>query len=235
VLVLGATSAIAQGAARIWAHRGATLHLIARNQARLAAVAEDLRARGATVELSVQDLNDASMHEALAQTAPDVVLIAQGIQGDPRTVDFDPAAAEMVLRTNFLAPVQFLTLIAPRLRPGATIAVISSVAGDRGRSKPGGVYAASKAGLDAYLSALRQRLAKSGVRVLTVKPGYVDTPMTANHLPKNALFVSADTVGKGIVRAIDRGADVVYLPWFWRFILLIVRMVPESIFKKLSF
>jgi decaprenylphospho-beta-D-erythro-pentofuranosid-2-ulose 2-reductase len=235
VLVLGATSAIAQGAARIWAARGVTLHLVARNEARLLAVADDLRVRGATVEVSAQDLNDASKHEALARTEPDVVLVAQGIQGDPRDVDFQPDAAELVLRTNFLAPVQLLTLIAPRLKAGSTIAVISSVAGDRGRNKPGGVYSASKAGLAAYLSALRQRMSKAGVRVLTIKPGYVDTPMTANHLPKNALFASADAVGRGIVRAVDRGADVVYLPWFWRFILLIVRAVPESIFKKLAF
>jgi decaprenylphospho-beta-D-erythro-pentofuranosid-2-ulose 2-reductase len=235
VLVLGATSAIAQGAARVWAARGATLHLIARNEKHLQAVAEDLRARGGTVTISVQDLNDASKHEALAQTAPDVVLIAQGIQGDPKTVDYQPEAAELVLRTNFVAPVQFLTLIAPRLAPGATIAVISSVAGDRGRNKPGGVYAASKAGLNGYLSALRQRMAKSGVRVLTIKPGFVDTPMTANHLPKNALFASAEAVGRGIVKAVDGNADVVYLPWFWSLIMILVRSIPERLFKKLSF
>jgi decaprenylphospho-beta-D-erythro-pentofuranosid-2-ulose 2-reductase len=235
VLVLGATSAIAQGAGRVWAARGVTLHLVARHEARLMAVADDLRTRGATVEVTVQDLNDASKHEALAATDPDVVLLAQGIQGDPKTVDYQPEAAELVLRTNFVAPVQFLTLIAPRMRPGTTIAVISSVAGDRGRNKPGGVYSASKAGLAGYLSALRQRLGKSGVRVITVKPGFVDTPMTANHLPKNALFASADAVGRGIVRAVDRGAAVVYLPWFWRFILVVVRAIPESLFKRLSF
>ncbi|HEX4386783.1 MAG TPA: SDR family NAD(P)-dependent oxidoreductase [Myxococcales bacterium] len=235
VLVLGATSAIAQGAARVWAARGVTLHLVARHEARLLAVADDLRTRGATVEVTVQDLNDASKHEALAATDPDVVLVAQGIQGDPKTVDYQPDAAELVLRTNFVAPVQFLTLIAPRMRPGTTIAVISSVAGDRGRNKPGGVYSASKAALSGYLSALRQRLGKAGVRVITIKPGFVDTPMTANHLPKNALFASPDVIGRGIVRAVDRGAAVVYLPWFWRFILVIVRAIPESLFKRLSF
>ena len=235
VLVLGATSAIAQGAARVWAARGVTLHLVARHEARLQAVADDLRTRGATVTISVQDLNDASKHEALLRTEPDVVFLAQGIQGDPKTVDYQPEAAELVLRTNFVAPVQFLALIAPRMKAGSTIAVITSVAGDRGRNKPGGVYSASKAGLTAYLSALRQRLHGSGVRVISIKPGYVDTPMTANHLPKPALFASADVVGRGIVRAVDRGVSVVYLPWFWRFILVIVRAIPESFFKRLRF
>jgi short-subunit dehydrogenase len=234
VLVLGATSAIAQAAARVWAARGATLHLVGRNEARVTAVADDLRARGATVAISVQDLNDVSRHAELLALSPDVVLIAQGVQGDPQAVDADPAAAELVLRTNFVAPVQLLTLLAPKLAAGATIAVISSVAGDRGRAKPGAVYSASKAGLDAYLSAMRQRLAKAGVRVVTVKPGFVDTPMTAG-VPKNALFASSEVVGRGIVKAVDGGADVVYLPWFWRFILLVVRSVPERLFKKLSF
>lgn len=232
--MLGATSAIAQAAAREWAGRGATLHLVARNEARLNAVADDLRARGGTVTTSAQDLNDASKHAALA-VDPDVVLLAQGIQGEAAAVDGDPAAAELVLRTNYLAPVQILTLLAPKMRPGTTIAVITSVAGDRGRAKPGAVYSSSKAGLDAYLSGLRQRLMQSGVRVVTVKPGYVDTPMTANHLPKNALFVKPEVTGRGIVKAVDRGADVVYLPWFWRPILALVRAVPERVFKKLSF
>lgn len=234
VLVLGATSAIAQAASREWAARGATLHLVARNQARLLAVAADLRARGATVITSAQDLNDGSKHAALA-VDPDVVLLAQGIQGEAATVDGDPAAAELVLRTNYLAPVQILTLLAPKMRPGTTLAVITSVAGDRGRAKPGAAYSSSKAGLDAFLSGLRQRLAKAGVRVLTVKPGYVDTPMTANHLPKNALFVKPEVIGRGIVKAVDRGRDVVYLPWFWRPVLALVRAIPERVFKKLSF
>jgi short-subunit dehydrogenase len=233
VLVLGATSAIAQAAARVWAARSASLHLVARSESRLLAVADDLRARGATVTTSVQDLNDAVRHAALAGEW-DVVLLAQGIQGEAAHVDADPVAAELVLRTNYVAPVQILTLLAPRLHPGATIAVITSVAGDRGRARPGAVYSSSKAGLDAFLSGLRQRLVGRGVRVLTIKPGYVDTPMTANHLPKNALFVKPDVIGRGIVKAVDRGADVVYLPWFWKLILAVIRAIPERIFKKLS-
>jgi short-subunit dehydrogenase len=239
VLILGATSAIAQAAARVWAGRGAELLLVARNGERLTAVADDLRTRGGKALTLVQDLNDDAQHEALVENAlvalgsVDVVLLAQGLLGDPAVRDADPAAAELVLRTNLLAPVRLLTLLSQRLRAGACIAAISSIAGERGRSKVG-VYGASKAGLDSFLSALRQRLRERGVRVLTVKPGFVDTPMTFA-MKKNALFASPASVGRGIVRAVDRGKDVVYLPWFWRFIMLMVRAIPETLFKRLSF
>ena len=235
VLVLGATSAIAQAAARVWASRGAELFLVARSAGKLQAVADDLRTRGGKVETALQDLDDASLHAALAEraTGADVVLLAHGVLGDPGITDVDPAAAERVLRTNLVGPVQLLTLIAPRLQSGACIAALSSVAGDRGRAN-NGVYGASKAGLDAFLSALRQRLARAGVRVLTLKPGLVDTPMTAG-MPKSALFVSAEVVGRGIVQAVDAGREVVYLPWYWRFVMLVIRAIPERVFKRLKF
>jgi short-subunit dehydrogenase len=233
ILVLGATSAIAQAAARIWAARGDELFLVARNPGRLSAVADDLRTRGAKVETVAQDLDEAALYAPLVERAGrlDVVLLAHGVLGD--ATDTDPVAIGHVLRTNLVGPVQLLTLLAARLQKGACVAAISSVAGDRGRAK-NGVYGASKAGLDAFLSALRQRLSKAGVRVLTLKPGFVDTPMTAA-MPKSPLFTSAESVGRGLVRAVDRGSDVVYLPWWWRFIMLVTRSIPERIFKKLSF
>jgi decaprenylphospho-beta-D-erythro-pentofuranosid-2-ulose 2-reductase len=238
VLVLGATSAIAQAAARVWAKRGAELFLVARNGARLSAVAEDLTARGAKVLTLAQDLDDASLHEGLVENAlmalgePDVVLLAQGVMGDPAEAG-DPAAAERVLRTNLVAPVQLLGLLAQRLRAGASIAAISSVAGDRGRAK-NGVYGASKAGLDAFLSALRQQQRARGVQVVTLKPGFVDTPMTAG-MRKSPLFASAASVGSGIVRAIDRKRDVAYLPGWWRYVMALVRAIPETFFKRMKF
>jgi len=234
VVVLGATSAIAQAAARVWAERGASLLLVGRDPAKLAAVADDLRTRGGVVEVHVQDLN--AGHEPLvaAMGAPDVVLLAQGILGDAQKRDTDPDFAELVLRTNLVAPARLLTLLAPRLPAGACIAALTSVAGDRGRARVG-VYGASKAGLDSLLSALRQRMQPSGVRVLTLKPGFVDTPMTAA-LPHTPLYASAARVGGGIVRAVDSGRDgVVYLPWWWRFVMLVVKALPESVFKRLSF
>jgi short-subunit dehydrogenase len=239
VLILGATSAIAQAAARVWAARGAELFLVARNGGRLTAVADDLRARGGKPLTLVQDLNDHAQHEALLENALmalgsiDVVLIAQGLLGDPAERDKDPELAELILRTNLVAPVRLLTLLSGKLRAGACIAAISSIAGERGRAKVG-VYGASKAGLTSFLSALRQRLRERGIRVLTVKPGFVDTPMTAA-MKKTALFASPASVGRGIVRAVDGGKDVVYLPWFWRYIMMVVRALPESLFKRLSF
>lgn len=235
-VIFGATSAIAQETARILSARGASLFLVARNEAQLATVAADLRTRGASeVTAVVADLNDLARHPALVAEAGafDLLLIAHGVLGDPATTDHDVAAAELVLRTNLVSPVSLLTLAAEGARRGACLAAISSVAGDRGRAK-NGVYGTSKAGLDAFLSALRQRLAIRGVRVLTLKPGFVDTPMTAG-LPKGPLFASASQVARGIVRAVDRGSEVVYLPGYWRLIMFIIRSVPEAIFKKLKF
>jgi len=232
--VLGATSAIAQAAARVWAERGEELVLVGRDPEKLAAVADDLRTRGGQVETVVQDLTEdqAPLVERLGAT--DVTLIAHGMLGDPQRRDLDPDHAEVILRTNLIAPVRFLTLLAPRLQRGACIAALSSVAGDRGRAKVG-VYGASKAGLDSFLSALRQRLQSAGVRVLTLKPGFVDTPMTAG-LTKTPLFSSAAQIGSGIVHAVDSQRDgIVYLPWWWRLIMLVVKALPERVFKKLGF
>ena len=234
VLVLGATSAIAQAAARLWAERGDELLLVGRDAAKLAAVADDLRTRGGTVATLVQDLNEDQ--GALAEKAgeAEVVLVAQGILGDAHRRDTDPDTAELVLRTNLVGPVRLMTLLAPRLRRGACIAALSSVAGDRGRAKVG-VYGASKAGLDSFLSALRQRLSPAGIRVLALKPGFVDTPMTAA-LPKTALFATPAQIARGIVRAVDSGRDgVVYLPWWWRLIMLAIKALPERVFKRLKF
>jgi decaprenylphospho-beta-D-erythro-pentofuranosid-2-ulose 2-reductase len=236
VLVLGATSAIAQQVARLYAARRASLFLVARNRERLSAVADDLRVRGASVETAVADLDDASLHaDLIARAAPlDIVLFAHGVLGDPQQTTRDARAAVEVLSTNLLAPVSLLTHAAQRMeeqRSGCLVA-LSSVAGDRGRaSNP--VYGASKAGLSAYLSGLRNRLSRTGVHVVTVKPGFVDTPMTA-HVPKNPLFASPERVARDVVRAVDRHRDVVYTPWWWRFVMLVVRLVPERIFKRLS-
>jgi decaprenylphospho-beta-D-erythro-pentofuranosid-2-ulose 2-reductase len=234
VLVLGATSAIAQAAARIWAERGEELLLVARDASKLAAVADDLRTRGGTVATLEHDLNEDAAGLVAQVGAPDVILLAQGMLGDPNRRDRDPDHAELILRTNLVSPVRLLTLLAPALPAGACIAALSSVAGDRGRAKVG-VYGASKAGLDSFLSALRQRLQASGVRVLALKPGFVDTPMTAA-LPKTPLFASPAQIGRGIVRAVDSGRDaVVYLPWWWRLIMLAIKALPERVFKRLKF
>ncbi|HWE23510.1 MAG TPA: SDR family oxidoreductase [Myxococcales bacterium] len=236
VLVLGATSAIAQQVARLYAARRASLFLVARNPERLNAVADDLRVRGGSVETVVANLDDPALHaDLIARAAPlQVVLLAHGVLGDPQRTGRDARAAIEVLETNLIAPVSLLTQAAQRMeeqRSGCLVA-LSSVAGDRGRAS-NAVYGASKAGLTAFLSGLRNRLSRTGVRVVTVKPGFVDTPMTA-HLPKNPLYASPERVARDVVRAIDRGRDVVYTPWWWRFVMLVIRLIPERIFKRLS-
>ena len=240
-VILGATSAIAEQVARLYAARGASLLLVGRNAARLGAVAADLRLRGAArVEARVQDLDEVAAHAALAAEAEallgpvDLVLVAQGALGDPAAYAADPGAAAAVLHTNLVAPASLLTAFAARLarRGAGTLVVIGSVAGDRGRGS-NFAYGAAKGGLALFAQGLRNRWHRAGLHVLTVKPGFVDTPMTA-HVPKNPLFASPERVAAAIVRAADARRDVVYVPWFWRWILLAVRAIPERVFKKLE-
>ena len=236
VLVLGATSAIAQQLARAYAERGAALFLVARNEQRLSAVADDLRVRGAQVQTAVADLDDPAAHEELlAGAAPlEIVFLAYGVLGDARETERSAEAAEAVLRSNLLRPISLLTRAATLLEAqrGGCIVALASVAGDRGRAS-NAVYGASKAGLAAFLSGLRNRLARSGVRVITVKPGLVDTPMTG-HLSKNRLYSSPERVARDLIRAVDGRSDVVYTPWWWRWVMLVLRLIPEPVFKRLS-
>jgi short-subunit dehydrogenase len=241
VLVLGATSAIAQATVRLLAARGASLYLVGRNAERLEAVAKDARTRGAArAESEAMDLDDLTQHEALVERAAtalgglDGALIAHGILGDQKVAERSFAETEKVLRTNFLSAVSLLTPLANRFeaQKAGTLVVISSVAGDRGRQS-NYVYGASKGALSVFLQGLRNRLARSGVAVVTVKPGFVDTPMTAD-LKKNALFASPETVARGMLRAADKGRDEVYLPGFWRLIMFIIRSIPEGVFKRMK-
>ncbi|MBP7125934.1 SDR family oxidoreductase [Myxococcota bacterium] len=241
ILVFGCTSAIAIEAARIWASRKERLFLVARDPRKLEALAGDLRTRGAAqVETLVMDALDFDRHPSLLETAEQAlggpvnqVLLAHGVLSDEARGREDFAVAERDLRVNFLSVVSILTPIANAFeaRKHGVIAVIGSVAGDRGRQS-NYLYGTSKAAVATFLQGLRNRLWRSGVAVVTIKPGFVDTPMTA-HLRKSPLFASPQKVGKGIVRAMDRRKDVVYLPPFWKPILLGVIHVPEGLFKKM--
>lgn len=241
VLILGATSAIAEQTARIYAQRGDSLMLVARNRERLAAMCEDLKVRGAAAcEVSVTDLTDYASHEGLIKSAYDklggldVVLIAYGTLGSQKAGEQDFSVTMMELQTNFTTVVSILTLLANLFEQQGqgSIAVISSVAGDRGRQS-NYVYGAAKGALTIYLQGLRNRLAKSNVHVLTIKPGFVDTPMTRD-FKKGFLWVKPEVIARGIVRAIDKRKEVVYLPFFWRYIMFIIKIIPERIFKRLS-
>jgi short-subunit dehydrogenase len=240
VLILGATSAIARETAKLLAGDGDRLFLVALEPDRLETVAADLQVRGGQpVGSLVADLDDFSRHDQILAEATraldglDVVLVAYGVLGDQERCEASYDEAERVLRTNLLGPISLLTRAAARFeaRGAGTLVAIGSVAGDRGRQS-NYVYGASKGGLDVFLAGLRNRLCSRGVRVITIKPGMVDTPMTA-HMEKGLLFSAPETIGRGIHRAIERGRDVVYLPWYWRFIMLVIRLIPEPIFKRM--
>ena len=240
-LIIGATSAMAEATARGLARRGAALYLVGRNAQRVAAIAADLRTRGASqVEQEAMDVNDFAAHEAMLDRAMraagglDIVLIAHGTLSDQQACEESVQLTMHELSTNALSVVALCTRIAPRLsaQGGGTLAVISSVAADRGR-RSNYVYGSAKALVSAYLSGLRQRLSPAGVQVLTIKPGFVDTPMTAA-FAKGPLWASPQRIAAGILSAIDKRRDVVYLPGFWRPVMWIIRMIPERIFKRVA-
>ena len=238
ILIVGATSAIATEVARAYAERGARLFLTGRNRERLAAVADDIGVRGGSVEIAELDVLDIGSHAAVIEQAfasggLDAVLVAHGTLPDQAACQQSPAETVRALEVNFTATVALLTLLANRFEAQhrGTIAVITSVAGDRGRQS-NYVYGATKGGLAVFLQGLRNRLHHAGVSVVTLKPGFVDTPMTAG-LPRNRLYTTARRAGRSIHRAIEARRDVAYIPWFWRPVMALIRSLPESVFKRL--
>jgi short-subunit dehydrogenase len=241
ILIFGATSAIAVETAKLFAKDGVSFYLCARNENELKRLSGDLIVRGAKeVYYSTFDaLDDGSIIKAINNCLskfPDLdgLFIAHGLLPDQRLCEADIGELRKVLQVNFTSAAIILTHIAEYFekRGYGTIAVISSPAGDRGRQS-NYVYGAAKGALTVFLSGLRQRLHKSGVKVLTIKPGFVDTPMTA-HYKKGLLFVGPHIVAKGIYKAVLKGKNVVYLPWFWWWIMLIIKNIPEKIYNKIK-
>jgi len=238
ILILGATSAVAADVARIYRAQGARFYLIARSQPKLAELSREL---GSTVigERCV-DFLDASATVAQLRYAldalgsVDLVLIAQGDLGDQVLSESDFAEAERQILVNYVSVVAQLTVLGPffEAQGRGNIAVISSVAGERGRPR-NYTYGSAKGGLTLYLQGLRSRLWPR-VTVTTIKLGPVDTPMTTHH-EKNALFVTSPEAARGIVRAIARRRGEVYVPGFWRIIMAVVRVLPETIFQRVGF
>lgn len=240
ILIIGATSAIAQATARRFAADGARFFLVGRAKSKLKAVRDDLRVCGAAeVQTYALDLTQINGHAAMIDAAQaalgtlDAALISHGSLGDQAASEALVSEALKEWETNCTSVIALLTLLAntfERQRHG-TIAVISSVAGDRGR-RSNYVYGAAKAALNVFLDGLRSRLSRAGVAVVTIKPGIVDTPMTVG-MKKNFLFASPERVAQDIHRAIVRGTPVVYTPGFWRYVMLLLRAVPEPIFRRL--
>jgi NAD(P)-dependent dehydrogenase (short-subunit alcohol dehydrogenase family) len=240
LLLVGATSDIGHATAAVYARAGWRVILAARDPARAKRNAADISVRsGKPEELMTLDLlkpeSFAGFIDALP-ILPDTVVSVVGELGEQKVSEGDPAISQRILRANFEGPALLLGLFAERFqkRGSGTLVGVSSVAGDRGRAT-NYIYGSAKAGLTAFLSGLRNRLSKEGVRVITVKPGFVNTRMTAGmNLPK-ALTAEPDEVGNAIFQAAEvKHKDVVYVRWIWWPIMSAIMSIPEGVFKKMK-
>ncbi|HEY2351827.1 MAG TPA: SDR family oxidoreductase [Candidatus Acidoferrum sp.] len=243
VVIFGATSGIAQEVQRLLIKEGIELLLVARSTERLPIVAADLETRGAVrVAMFAADLADVSTHASVLAYAQeqlpdfDTVLLAYGTMLDQETCKHSVASTLRELDTNFISAAALLTLFAEyfEARKDGCIAAITSVAGDRGR-RSNYVYGSAKGALSLFLQGLRSRLHEAGVRVITIKPGPVDTSMTDGK-EKGAMFADPKDVARDICRALQkRSSGILYTPWRWRYVMAIVRAIPEPVFKRLNF
>jgi short-subunit dehydrogenase len=239
VLIIGAASDMGLAIAHEFAREKARITLAARNPSRLDTDAVDLRVRyGSEVTLAELDILHTDRHAAFLDGLgglPDIVVCVVGLLGEQKAAETDPVQAELVLQTNFNAPALLLDRVAGRMeaRGSGTIIGISSVAGDRGRAS-NYVYGSAKAGFTAFLSGLRNRLARKGVQVITVKPGFVRTKMTAGMKLPGPITADPAEIGRAVVAACAKKRDVIYVRPVWRGIMTIIRLIPEPVFKRLS-
>lgn len=242
ILIVGATSAIATATARIYAERRDHLFLIARNGERLSDLVEDLKIRGAqSIGTLTLDLDDFAAHAGAIESAVaslqqiDVALLCHGTLPDQAASEVNFKLALKAINTNGLSVISLLTEIAQRMskQGKGTIAVITSVAGMRGR-QPNYIYGAAKALVSTYLQGMRGRLHEHGVHVVDIRPGLVDSPMTAR-FKKGPLWSTPDAVAERVVKGIARKQHTVFAPGYWRFIMLVVNCIPEGIFKRMKF
>lgn len=238
--IIGASSAMARALARAVAKRSATIILCGRDTEDLERDAADLRLRGAMhTEVLPYDMRATTSAEAVVTRADQVdgafnVAVFAGAMSPQEDVEADPSLLAQVVQDNFTATGTLLLQLAPLMeaRGAGTIVGVGSVAGDRGRLG-NYAYGAAKAGFATLLSGLRNRLGRSGVHVVTVKPGFVDTAMTWG-LDGLFLVATPDKVADDILNAVRRRRNVIYTPWFWVGIMGIIRSIPEPIFKKLQ-
>ena len=242
IVILGATSGIALEVQQQLARLSCELLLVARSSQRLTELRGDLLLRGAQQVLTYSaDLASIPQHAGIFEFVQrkfpdfDTVLLAYGSMHKQKDAETSVDILLEELQADFVSAAAILTLFAgdfERRRAGC-LAAITSVAGDRGR-RSNYVYGSAKGGLSLFLQGMRSRLYPSGVRVITIKPGPVQTPMT-DHMPYAARFADPEQVGHDIIRALERRApDVLYTPGIWRYIMTAVRLIPETIFKRLS-
>lgn len=239
ILILGARSDIGKAVAHKFAALGHPVQLAARNVDSLAAEKTDMELRhNVPVTLHEFDALALDTHEAFISALPElprVAVCAVGLMGQQDENERDIEAAARIMRSNYEGPASILASLANRFekRGSGALVGISSVAGDRGRAT-NYVYGSAKAGFTAFLSGLRNRLAKQGVHVVTVLPGFVATQMTEGMDLPSKLTAEPSEVADAIARAVERKKDVIYVRPVWRLIMLIIRNIPERIFKGMK-
>jgi short-subunit dehydrogenase len=242
ILIVGATSAIACACARLWAADRSELFLVGRDEKKLRQTCADLQARGAKrVTTFVMDASDIAAHPAMYEKClatlqtVDICLVAYGSLPNQHACEQSVEQAMEQFANNGSSMIALLTLLANRMaaQHRGTLAVISSVAGDRGRPS-NYLYGAAKAAVSTFCEGLRARLFKSGVHVITIKPGVVDTPMTLGLALPALLVAQPDTVARRIVAGINRQVAVLYVPGFWGLIMWLIRLIPQPLFKRLN-
>lgn len=243
IVVVGATSAIAVHCARLWAQaRPVEMVLVGRDAAKTERVAADLRVRSPESDICVvqADFLDPAAVQAVADGAceagpPDIVLIAHGSLPDQAACQVGLAACRDALEVNGLSPVLYAEAFAGHLAQAGrgTLALLGSVAGDRGR-KSNYVYGAAKGLVTRYAQGLQHRFAGTGVKVVLIKPGPTDTPMTAHLKAQGAKLAPVEDVAQAVVDAVGRGQPLAYAPGKWRLIMWVIRHLPSAIFNKLD-
>ena len=242
ILVIGANSAIAQAFSRLYASAEHTLYLVGRHEEKLEATQQDLQARGAAeVFTATADFADESCYQYIIDKALeqlgrfDLVVMAHSILGEQSDFEQDVSALMDLYRVNTLSSLAMLTQVANQMESqrSGNIVFISSVAGDRGRPS-NYVYGSSKAAVTAFLQGMNARMAKVGVHVMTVKPGFVKTPMTEHLDTDGPLWATPEKVARLMKKGLEKKRNTLYTPWFWLPIMLIIQHIPTFIFKKLS-
>jgi decaprenylphospho-beta-D-erythro-pentofuranosid-2-ulose 2-reductase len=240
IVILGAASAIAEATARIWAQSGASFVLVARDTSRLEAIAANLKTRGAKeavawpLDCATADASAELDKMIAALGGLDVLLLAYGDLGDQAEMERNPEAAANLIQTNFTSAAAWClaaTAVLEKQREGALI-VIGSVAGDRGR-RSNFIYGATKGGLARLVEGAAHKLAPIGARAILIQPGFIDTPMTAQ-IKKGPLWAKPEQIAPAIAASAQNGGPIIYVPGFWRLIMLVIRNLPTFVFNKLN-
>jgi len=239
VLIIGAKSDIAKEVARVYAKNGFSLYLAARGIETLDDFASDIKLRNSVdVKLKEFDMVDFENHQSFYENLspkPHGVIVVAGFMANQKECEKDFGKTLQTINVNYTGAVSILNIIANDFekRKDGFIVGVSSVAGDRGR-KANYIYGSSKAAFSAYLSGLRNRLYSSNVQVLTVKPGFVATKMTAGLDLPAKLTAQPEDVALDIFKAQQKGKNVVYTKWIWRYVMMVIKMIPEWKFKGMS-